>query len=42
MVADPVAEAALMTRQIDFFRAHLGLPVAGDGTVAGRIIDVTF
>jgi hypothetical protein len=26
MVADPTAEAALMTRQIDFFRAHLGLP----------------
>ncbi|MBK9034664.1 MAG: S9 family peptidase [Myxococcales bacterium] len=26
MVADPAAEAALLTRQIDFFRAHLGLP----------------
>jgi len=26
MVADPTAEAALMTRQIEFFRAHLGLP----------------
>lgn len=26
MVADPAAEAALMTRQIDFFRAHLGRP----------------
>lgn len=28
MVADPASEAALLTRQIDFFRAHLGLPVA--------------
>ena len=28
MVADPASDAALMTRQIDFFRAHLGLPVA--------------
>ncbi len=27
MVADPTSDAALMTRQIDFFRAHLGLPV---------------
>jgi dipeptidyl-peptidase-4 len=28
MVADPASDAALMTRQIEFFRAHLGLPVA--------------
>lgn len=28
MVADPAADAALMTRQIDFFRAHLGYPEA--------------
>lgn len=28
MVVDPVAEAALMTRQIEFFRRHLGLPQA--------------
>ncbi len=28
MVVDPDAEAALMTRQIEFFRAHLGLPAA--------------
>jgi dipeptidyl-peptidase-4 len=26
MVVDPAAEAALMTRQIEFFRKHLGLP----------------
>lgn len=28
MVVDPAAEAALMTRQIEFFRRHLGLPTA--------------
>ena len=28
MVVDPTAEAALMTRQIEFFRKHLGLPTA--------------
>lgn len=28
MVVDPAAEAALMTRQIEFFRTHLGLPEA--------------
>jgi dipeptidyl-peptidase-4 len=28
MVVDPAAEAALMTRQIEFFRRHLGLPQA--------------
>lgn len=28
MVTDPTSEAALMTRQIEFFRAHLGLPTA--------------
>ncbi len=26
MMADPKADAALMTREIEFFRAHLGLP----------------
>jgi dipeptidyl-peptidase-4 len=28
MVADPTSEAALLTKQIEFFRAHLGLPTA--------------
>ncbi len=28
MMADPRADAALLTRQIDFFRQHLGLPTA--------------
>lgn len=28
MVADPAAEAALLTREIEFFRAHLGFPTA--------------
>lgn len=28
MMTDPVAEAALLGRQIEFFRAHLGLPSA--------------
>jgi dipeptidyl-peptidase-4 len=28
MMADPRADAALMTREIEFFRAHLGLPTA--------------
>ncbi|MBZ0231079.1 MAG: S9 family peptidase, partial [Deltaproteobacteria bacterium] len=27
MVVDPAAEAALLTREIEFFREHLGLPV---------------
>ncbi|MEZ4398674.1 MAG: prolyl oligopeptidase family serine peptidase [Kofleriaceae bacterium] len=31
MVADPTAEAALLTRQLAFFRAHLGLPTNEDG-----------
>ena len=28
MMADPKADAALLTREIDFFRQHLGLPAA--------------
>jgi dipeptidyl-peptidase-4 len=28
MMADPTSEAALLTKQIEFFRAHLGLPTA--------------
>ncbi len=50
MVADPDAQAGLMTREIEFFRAHLGLPTASDTSPpptppappSGTIIDVTF
>jgi dipeptidyl-peptidase-4 len=36
MLADPAAEAALMNREIDFLRAHLGLPIAAGGRSASR------